>query len=112
MLLTVERAGYYTRAERSHIKFDQDFAALPGAIIALAGLQKIGKESGFNVYNSKSFDKLSNVVNTLLYILIEHWFACIILSVFGGTIWALLVVEPKVNVQNAFKQQRRDRLGE
>jgi hypothetical protein len=88
------------------------FAALPAAIIALAGLQKIGRESGFNIYNSKSFDKLSNIINTLLYILIEHWFACIILSVFGGMVWALLVVEPKVKAQNAFEQQRRDRLGE
>jgi hypothetical protein len=87
-------------------------AALPAAIIALAGLQKIGQESGYNVYNSKSFDKLSNIINTLLYILIEHWFACIILSVLGGTIWALLVVEPKVKAQDAFEQQRKDRLGE
>lgn len=88
------------------------FAALPGAILALGGLQKIGQESGFDKYNSKSYDKLSNWISTLLYILTEHWFACIILSILGGTVWAILVVEPKVTAKKEFEDSRRDRFGE
>jgi hypothetical protein len=85
---------------------------LPAAIVALAALRKIGEETGFDKTNAKAYDRLSSWVNTLLYILIEHWFACIILSVFGGTMWGLLVVQPKAIARSEFEQKRSDRLGE
>lgn len=88
------------------------FGCLPGLIVALAALRKIGEETGFDKTAPKTYAKLSIWINTLLYILIEHWIACLLVSIFGGTVWALLVVEPKAAALRDFNRLRRTRLGE
>jgi hypothetical protein len=88
------------------------FLALPGLIAGMAALREIGEKTGFDKRNPNAFAKFSNWINTLLYILVEHWLACILLSVLGGTMWALLVVEPRNSARREFDGVRRDRLGE
>jgi hypothetical protein len=88
------------------------FLALPGAIAAMAALWEVGEKTGFDKRNPNAFAKLSNWINTLLYILVEHWFVCILLSLFGGSMWALLVIEPKAAALKDFNEQRHDRFRE
>jgi hypothetical protein len=94
------------------ITFFKLVAALPGSIVALAGLHKIAEETGFDKSYPDSYQKLSIVINDLLYILIEHWIPYILLCAFLGLIWALLVVEPKSAAKTEFDRRRNQRLGE
>jgi hypothetical protein len=88
------------------------FLALPGSIAALGGLRKIAEETGFDKSSPDNYAELLQWINTLLYILTEHWIAWILLSIFGGMIWAFLVVEPKAAALKEFKQARKKRIGE
>jgi hypothetical protein len=88
------------------------FASLPGAIVALAGLREVADKTGFEKSHPDSYKKLIILINDLLYVLLEHWIPYILLCVFLGTIWALLVVEPKVKSKTEFDKQRAGRLGE
>ena len=88
------------------------FLALPGGIAALAALRKVAEETGFDKASPRAYEKLSIIINVLLYILIEHWIACVILAIFGGAIWALLVVEPKKVSFSEFQKDRQERIGD
>jgi preprotein translocase subunit SecY len=88
------------------------FALLPGAIATLATLRKIAEETGFKEAHPEDYEKLSTWINTLLYVLVEYLFEYIVVSLFGGAVWVLLVVKPKKTAKREFDESRRDRLGE
>jgi hypothetical protein len=88
------------------------FLALPGSAGGLAGLRKAAQETGFDKGYPVQFEKISQYINVLLYVLIEHWLAWAILSIFCGTIWVLLVTEPKVAALKDFQEARKSRIGE
>jgi hypothetical protein len=88
------------------------FGLLPAAIVGLAALRKIADETGFDKDFPYTYAKITTWINTLLYILFEHWLGCIILSAIAGTVWAFFVVEPKVAAKKEFDTLRQDRFGE
>jgi hypothetical protein len=88
------------------------FGLLPAAIVGLAALRKIADETGFDKAYPYTYARITTWINTLLYVLFEHWLGCIILSAIGGTLWALLVVESKATAKKEFDTLRNDRFGE
>jgi hypothetical protein len=88
------------------------FGLLPAAIVGLAALRKIADETGFDKGYPYTYARITTWINTLLYILFEHWFGCILISAVGGTAWAFLVVEPKRTAKTEFDALRNDRFGE
>lgn len=85
------------------------FWSVPGCIAATYALIQAGEKTGFDKVKPEHHQKLVNLNNALLWLLVEHWLWLIFGSVLLGTFWAFLVVEPKVASKRQFEKRRRDK---
>jgi hypothetical protein len=85
--------------------------ALPGAVAAVYGLTQASEKFGFDKSNPDLHQNLLQCGKTLLALLVGYWEGYILLCVFLGTLWAIVVAEPKHISKREFRRRISNRSG-
>jgi hypothetical protein len=81
----------------------------PAATTATYGLIQGSEHTGFDKKFPNDYQKLLNLYNTLVHLLVEYFIWYIILSGVMGFIWALIVAEPRASSKSRYAEQRKFR---